>query len=183
MSTPEKTNSRRQFIKYGIAGAVGFGVASAIEVPILNNIIQNDNSQINKLQEDKNNLQSQLSQAQSQLNQSQGFLTLNPDERPVVEAIAEAMIPSDNNGPGAKEAGVIYFIDRMLAGSYGKAGNYFMQGPFVLPQTGSITVQGTDYLTGQKKPYTYSAGTIKPRLQAGTSYQYAFNPREFWRNG
>ena len=76
----------------------------------------------------------------------QAFLTLNPiTERPVVEALAEAIIPSDASGPGAKEAGVIYFIDRMLAGSYGKAGNMFMQGPFVHPQTGSLTVHGITY--------------------------------------
>ena len=171
------SKSRRQFIKYGVAGAVGFGVASAIEIPILNNALQNDNntiaqkdSQISSLTSEKDALQNQLSSAQ----QIQAFLTLNPiTERPVVEALAEAMIPSDASGPGAKEAGVIYFIDRMLAGNYGKAGNMFMQGPFVHPQTGSLTVHGI----------TYSKGTITPRLQAGTAYQYAFSPRTFWRNG
>jgi gluconate 2-dehydrogenase gamma chain len=179
----EPSKSRRQFIKYGVAGLVGAGVASAIEIPVLNNIIQNDNgtiqqkdTQISTLQTQKDTLTNQNTQLQDQLNsalQAQGFLTLNPDERTVVEAIAEVMIPTDSSGPGAKEAGVVYFIDRMLAGSYGKAGNYFMQGPFVLPQTGPVTVQGK----------TYSGGTITPRLQAGTSYQYAFSPRTFWRNG
>jgi hypothetical protein len=171
------SKSRRQFIKYGVAGAVGFGVASAIEIPILNNSIQNDNNEIkqkdstiNSLTTQNNNLQSQLSSAQ----QLQAFLTLNPiTERPVVEALAEAIIPSDSSGPGAKEAGIVYFIDGMLAGSYGKAGNMFMQGPFIHPQTGSLTVRGI----------TYSKGTITPRLQAGTAYQYAFSPRTFWRNG
>jgi gluconate 2-dehydrogenase gamma chain len=91
----------------------------------------------------------------------------------VVEALAETIIPSDSSGPGAKEAGVIYFIDRTLAGSYGKAGNMFMQGPFIHPQTGPVTIDGI----------TYSGGTITPRLQAGTAYQYAFSPREFWRRG
>ncbi len=113
----------------------------------------------------------------------QGFLTLNQNERNIIEAVAEVMIPSDNTGPGAKEAGVVYFIDRMLAGSYGKGGNMFLQGPFVTPQTGSITVPGAAYPSTQKNPITYSGGTIKPRLQAGTAYQYAFNPREFWRRG
>jgi len=180
----EPSESRRQFIKYGVAGAVGFGIASAIEVPILNNALQNDNSTINQqktqisdlnsqvsnLQTQNGNLQSELSAAQ----RLQGFLTLNAiTEIPVVEALAETILPSDSSGPGAKEAGVIYFIDRMLAGNYGKAGNMFMQGPFVHPQKGSVTVGGI----------TYSGGTITPRLQAGTSYQYAFSPREFWRRG
>ncbi len=180
MSSSEPSKSRRQFIKYGVAGAVGFGLASAIEIPILNNAIQNDNNQISQLKSDNSSLQSQLTAAQAlgkEYDQSQGFLTLNPTERSIVEAIAETIIPSDNSGPGAKEAGVIYFVDRMLAG------NYYMQGPFVQPQTGSITIHGLDYSTGQKKSYTYSGGTIKPRLQAGTAYQYAFSPREFWRRG
>lgn len=176
-SSEPESKSRRQFIKYGVAGAVGFGVASAIEIPILNNSLQNDNnaikqkdSQISSLTTQNNTLQSELSSSQ----QMQAFLTLNPiTERPVVEALAEAIIPSDSSGPGAKEAGVIYFIDRMLAGSYGKAGNMFMQGPFIHPQTTPITVHGI----------TYSGGTITPRLQAGTAYQYAFSPRTFWRNG
>ncbi|MFB3888021.1 MAG: gluconate 2-dehydrogenase subunit 3 family protein [Candidatus Bathyarchaeia archaeon] len=189
----ETSTSRRQFIKYGVAGAVGFGVASAVELPILNNVIQNDNSQISRLQSENNQLQSQNTTLQNQNTnlqnqlksalQGQGFLTLNPNERVEVEAIAEAMIPSDSNGPGAKEAGVVYFIDRMLAGSYGKGGNYYLQGPFVMPQSGSVTVEGAIYPDTQKKPITYPGGTITPRLQAGTAYQYAFNPREFWRRG
>ncbi len=192
MSTESKepsSNSRRQFIKYGAAAAVGVGVASAIEIPILNNMIQNDNSTIKQKDTQITNLQSQLTTTQNQLNaaqQMQGFLTLNPiTEIPVVEAIAEAMIPSDNSGPGAKEAGVIYFIDRMLAGNYGKAGNYYMQGPFVSPQPKgtSVTAQGAVYPNTQKTAITYTDGTISPRLQAGTAWQYPFSPREFWRNG
>ncbi len=162
--------SRRDFIKYGVAGAVGFGVASAIELPIMNNSVQQKDQQINKLQT-----------ALNAALMEQGFLTLNPQERNLVEAIAETMIPTDGNGPGAREAGVVYFIDRMLAGNYGKGGNMYLQGPFVTPQSNSITFQGAVYPSTQKAPITYPGGTISPRLQAGTSYQYAFNPREFWR--
>ncbi len=100
-----------------------------------------------------------------------------------VEALSEAIIPSDSTGPGAKEAGVIYFIDRMLAGNFGKGGNMFLQGPFVTPQSGSVTVMGANYPNQTKTAITYSGGTITPDLQAGTAYQYAFNPREFWRRG
>jgi gluconate 2-dehydrogenase gamma chain len=32
-----------------------------------------------------------------------------------IEALAEQILPADELGPGAKEAGVIYFIDRALA--------------------------------------------------------------------
>ncbi len=182
MASNEKpvNTSRRNFIKYGIAGAIGVGVASAIELPVLNNIIQNDNSQITNLKNQVTTLQGQLAIAQEG---APGFLTLNTNERVLVEALAEAIIPSDSSGPGAKEAGAVYFIDRMLAGNYGKGGNMYLQGPFVLPQKGSVTVAGAVYPNTSKAPITYSGGTITPRLQAGTAYQYAFNPREFWRRG
>jgi gluconate 2-dehydrogenase gamma chain len=42
---------------------------------------------------------------------------------------------------------------------------------------------GAVYPTQTKSAITYSGGTIKPGQQAGTAYQYAFNPREFWRRG
>ena len=161
--------NRREFIKIGAAAAVGAGVASAIEIPILENSINNDESKIKALQ--------------TQVTQSQALLTLNPKEVVIVEALAEAIIPSDSTGPGAKEAGVVYFIDHMLAGNYGKGGNMFLQGPFVVPQSGSVTVAGAAYPSQTKGAITYSGGTIKPRMQAGTAYQYAFNPREFWRRG
>ncbi len=162
--------NRREFIKIGAAAAIGVGVASAIEIPILENSINNDNNKVKQLQ--------------SQITQGQGvFLTLNAVEQKKVEALAEAIIPTDSNGPGAKEAGVIYFIDHMLAGNYGKGGNMFLQGPFVIPQSGSVTVMGAIYPTETKSAITYSGGTLKPGLQAGTAYQYAFNPREFWRRG
>ncbi len=165
--------NRREFIKIGAAAAIGAGVASAIEIPILES---NYNPRINELVNEKASLQSQI-------NEGRGYLTLNPDERLVVEALAEAIIPSDSSGPGAKEAGAIYFIDNMLAGSYGKGGNMFLQGPFITPQSGSVTVAGAVYPSTTKVDITYPGGTITPRLQAGTSYQYAFNPREFWRRG
>jgi gluconate 2-dehydrogenase gamma chain len=161
--------NRREFIKIGAAGAIGFVAASAIEIPIMQNSINNDDAKIKQLQ--------------TQITQSQGFLTLNPTEQVIVEALAEAIIPTDSTGPGAKEAGVVYFIDHMLAGNYGKGGNMFLQGPFVTPQSGSVTVMGAVYPNQTKSAITYSGGTIKPRLQAGTAYQYAFNPREFWRRG
>ncbi len=174
----ETSPGRRRFIKYGIAGAIGFGVASAIELPILNNTIQNDNSKITNLNNQISTLQSQIATLQES---GPGFLTLNPSEQVLVEAIAETVIPSDASGPGAKEAGAVYFIDRMLAGNYGKGGNMYLQGPFVLPQKGAVSVAGAVYPNTSKATITYSGGTIAPRLQAGTAYQYAFNPREFWR--
>src|SRR5438034_11130045 len=38
----------------------------------------------------------------------------------IVAAAASRIFPSDDSGPGAREAGVAVFIDRQLAGSYGR---------------------------------------------------------------
>ena len=37
-----------------------------------------------------------------------------------VGAAAARIFPTDESGPGAKEAGVVIFIDRQLAGPYGR---------------------------------------------------------------
>ena len=41
-------------------------------------------------------------------------------EAKVVSAACERIFPSDANGPGAGEAGVVIYIDRQLAGPYGR---------------------------------------------------------------
>lgn len=44
------------------------------------------------------------------------FLTFTPAEAAEVDAIAAEIIPEDDGAPGAKTAGVIWFIDRGLGG-------------------------------------------------------------------
>ncbi|MBV9746557.1 MAG: gluconate 2-dehydrogenase subunit 3 family protein [Acidobacteriia bacterium] len=53
------------------------------------------------------------------------------DEANVVEAACARIFPSDENGPGAKEAGVVIYIDRQLAGPYGRDKYRYTQRPFV----------------------------------------------------
>ena len=47
------------------------------------------------------------------------WLYFTADEALAVEAIADRLIPSDDSGPGGKQAGCAVFIDRQLAGSFG----------------------------------------------------------------
>jgi gluconate 2-dehydrogenase gamma chain len=51
-------------------------------------------------------------------------------ERAFIDAAVERLIPEDNLGPGAREVGVTTFIDSQLAGSYGRAETWYMQGPW-----------------------------------------------------
>jgi gluconate 2-dehydrogenase gamma chain len=55
-----------------------------------------------------------------------------------VAALASRIFPSDDSGPGAREAGVVVYIDRQLAGPYGRDRHRYTQGPFEdgLPELG-----------------------------------------------
>jgi gluconate 2-dehydrogenase gamma chain len=48
----------------------------------------------------------------------------------IIAAAASRIFPSDDSGPGAREAGVSIFIDRQLAGSYGRDRFRYTQTPF-----------------------------------------------------
>lgn len=48
----------------------------------------------------------------------------------IVSAAVARIFPSDDSGPGAREAGVAIFIDRQLAGAYGRDRYRYTQPPF-----------------------------------------------------
>ncbi len=52
-------------------------------------------------------------------------------EARVVSAACERIFPSDQSGPGATAAGVVIYIDRQLAGPYGRDKYRYTKGPFV----------------------------------------------------
>ena len=51
-------------------------------------------------------------------------------ERAFIEAAVSRLIPNDEIGPGAVEANVPFFIDRQLAGSFGRGDHYYLGGPW-----------------------------------------------------
>ena len=55
---------------------------------------------------------------------------LTAEETEFIDAAVSRLIPNDELGPGAKEAGVTVFIDRQLAGPYGSGSHWYMQGPW-----------------------------------------------------
>lgn len=59
-------------------------------------------------------------------------------EARIVMAASERIIPSDESGPGATEANVVVYIDRQLAGPYGRDKYRYTQGPWVesIPEHG-----------------------------------------------
>jgi gluconate 2-dehydrogenase subunit 3-like protein len=189
--------TRREFLKLGLAAAASAAAASGLEIPLLGN--QNSN-----LQSQLNNANTQVTNLKTKLNTVTGFVSLNINEQSLVEAIVETIIPSDSTGPGAKEAGVIYFIDRALAGDYGQSANMFMDAPHVLPNIPAATGPSTTLMVnpslawamlpsprgggGSTAAIPYAGDsthgiTASPRVGSGINYQYWMNLKEFWRFG
>lgn len=55
---------------------------------------------------------------------------LRPAEVHFLDAACARLIPADDLGPGAREAGVTRFIDRQLAGPWGAHARNYRQGPW-----------------------------------------------------
>jgi gluconate 2-dehydrogenase gamma chain len=51
-------------------------------------------------------------------------------EAATVEAFVDRLIPADDLSPGGKDCGCAVFIDRQLAGPYGRFDGYYLSGPF-----------------------------------------------------
>jgi gluconate 2-dehydrogenase gamma chain len=67
--------------------------------------------------------------AESQVLHAYGYLT-QPEVR-FLDAAVERLIPTDELGPGAREAGVTVYIDRQLFGTWGSHGRNYRSGPWL----------------------------------------------------
>jgi gluconate 2-dehydrogenase gamma chain len=59
-----------------------------------------------------------------------GYAFLNIEEAAFVEALVDHMIPADDLTPKGTDIGLNIFIDRALAGGWGKGDRLYMQGPW-----------------------------------------------------
>ena len=59
-----------------------------------------------------------------------GWHFFTSQEAKSVEAFVNRLIPPDPQTPGGKDCGCAIFIDRQLAGPYGRNESYYMMGPF-----------------------------------------------------
>ncbi|HVM19467.1 MAG TPA: gluconate 2-dehydrogenase subunit 3 family protein [Egibacteraceae bacterium] len=60
----------------------------------------------------------------------------NPDQAAAVDAMIARLIPGDQGDPGAREAGVLFYIDHLLATHTGWAEKTYTMGPFAAPYEG-----------------------------------------------
>jgi gluconate 2-dehydrogenase gamma chain len=80
------------------------------------------------------------------------YTFFNPTEAEFIEAAVARLIPKDELGPGALEADVPYFIDRVLATDYGSGSRFYNQGPF------GATTPFQGYQSPLTPPQVYRAG-------------------------
>jgi len=59
-----------------------------------------------------------------------GYAFLNPEEAAFVETVVDHMVPADELTPKGTDLGLHIFIDRALAGGWGKGDRMYMQGPW-----------------------------------------------------
>jgi len=93
------------------------------------------------------------------------YVFFNSVEIAFIEAAVARLIPKDDLGPGALEAGVSYYIDGQLASWYGEAGRWYSQGPWQqgTPQQG--------YQLPLKPSEVYRVAI--PLINAATQKQYS----------
>ncbi len=61
---------------------------------------------------------------------AEGYSFLNLDEAAFVEALVDHMVPADELTPKGTDIGINIYIDRALAGAWGKGERLYMQGPW-----------------------------------------------------
>ncbi|HLQ72313.1 MAG TPA: gluconate 2-dehydrogenase subunit 3 family protein [Bacillota bacterium] len=113
----ETDTSRRNFLKntgYVAGGVVGGGIIGSLLGVNFTGTEDETSTSDKKPPEFQNALM--------YFNNQQEFRTLAD--------ATERIYPEDDNGPGAIELGVPFFIDHQLAGSYGHNIREYMQGPF-----------------------------------------------------
>jgi len=59
-----------------------------------------------------------------------GWKYLTAHEGATIEAFVDRLIPADGLSPGGKDCGCAVYIDRQLAGPYGRSEGLYMSGPF-----------------------------------------------------
>lgn len=103
-----KNNSRRQLLKGALVGGVAIGAAPAVSVA-----------------QAATNAKGEDSDAPVP-----AYVFLTPAEASFVEALVDHMVPADQLTPKGTDLGINIFIDRALAGSWGKGDRMYMQGPW-----------------------------------------------------
>ena len=100
---------------------------------------------------------------------SQGYSYLNLEEAAFVEAVVDHMIPADQYSPKGTDLGINIFIDRALAGGWGKGDRLYMQGPW------KVGHPNQGYQLPLKPADLYRAGIAATNAYCKKTYSKAFD--------
>lgn len=113
--------------------------------------------------------------------EEQGLEYFTIQQARVVHDLTARIYPSDDNGPGAPEAGVVYFIDNQMNSAWGRGERWYMQGPFAGKDPSAPfeadTEEPADIEQEQEVPW---AETTPAQTQG---WQYALTPNEAYDQG
>lgn len=152
----DQTFGRRDFLKKTVAGgAAAAATAAAIPAP---------------------STQAQQPAAQPA---AEGYEFLNLDEAAFVEALVDHMVPADELTPKGTEIGINIYIDRALAGAWGKGERLYMQGPW------KVGVPSQGYQLPLTPAQLYRAGIAATNTYCRKAYGKGVRPsrREAARGG
>jgi len=117
-------SSRRRFLKSAAALGAAIPAGAASQPNSTQSKPTPSHPQAGSADHDK--IHSQHAQAGS----ARAYMFLSRAEIAFLDAAVARLIPKDELGPGAKEAGVSYFIDQQLFGGYGTMAKKYKQGPW-----------------------------------------------------
>jgi len=78
------------------------------------------------------NAHAQQPVAASVTSDAAGYAFFNLEEAAFIEALADHMVPADEVSPKGTDLGINIYIDRALAGAWGKGERLYLQGPWKL---------------------------------------------------
>ncbi|MFC4601273.1 gluconate 2-dehydrogenase subunit 3 family protein [Cohnella hongkongensis] len=123
-SQKPKDESRRRFLKYSgaaLGGVVVGGVIGGLVGSNLNRSAENEPAPPGT---------GETPAPPPGQDFSQALMFFSQEQFQTAEAAAERIFPRDDNGPGAIELGVAFFIDHQMAGAYGFNAREYMSPPF-----------------------------------------------------
>lgn len=101
-----------------------------------------------------------------------GFLVLDERERKTLCAVYDRLLPADEYGPSATQAGCLEFIDSQLAGDYGSGKALYLEGP-IRPED-ELKLMGTpQFLATPLERYRVGLKALEAYAQATFGQAFA----------
>lgn len=157
MDEKNKKSTRRDFLKksgYTAGGVIGGGLLGGV----LGNQFFNDDKETDQ-------------KPSTQHDQALQYFT-DKQKFQILADATERIFPENENGPGAIELGVPYFIDHQLASIWGVNGKVYMQGPFYEGQPN----QG--YQTPLKRHQIFDVGIEAISKESKSTFDETFTSLE-----